>query len=152
MAEHYRPQFGSSWLIARSFDRGPFVLYSAPKSRIVAGVEGSLQVPATLVRVQITAAILPGAATGVVLASVGPCWTSAALIVATPPGAADPQTFQTFVMDWDFRLTDHVLVIDPDVVFVSGSVHVSGEALVTGAPLGRQAGLSASNLERLVGG
>lgn len=151
MAEHYRPQLGGSWLVARAFERGPVQLYSGPNPRIVASQEFALQVPATLVRIQITAALSPGAATGTVLASIGPCWTIAPLIVATPPGVADPQTFQTFVMDWDFRLTDHVLVIDPDAVFVSGSLHVSGEALVTGAPLGRQAGLSSSDLQRLVG-
>jgi len=127
---HYHPEAGGSWLKAVDFDTGPFVLFSGAFPRIVAGAVGTLQVPATLVRIFLSGSITPGSASGTVLSSVGPCWSNVPLLMSTPPGVADQAQLSSWFIDWDFRLVDHVLVVDPDAVMTRGAVTVSGQALV----------------------
>lgn len=141
MSDHYRPQLGASWLKADSVIAGPYILYSGSNPRIVAGVVGTMQVPATLVRIMITGPIAGGIQGFPVISSIGPCW-SEAVLVGSGAFAADA-SLRTYILDWDFRLIDHVLVVDPTSRFARGfeelnieaGITVSGEALVTAAPL-----------------
>lgn len=151
---HYRPEAGGSWLKAVTGVPSIMVYSGARRPTVPAtlAVDQFLQVPATLARVFLALGPVPaGVSSGwSIVSSFGGCWLSGVplLIGEGVDVAAVTLPVVNHALDWDFRITDQFLIVDPGRVCPTLSVTVSGEALVSGSRLSvssvSSAGLSAA--------